>query len=150
MRFGILAGPELVGQIIPLMQMPSLPCWVPVKRGGALSAGHSCFPFLLNHTATIWTRLSLHTELLRRPRLSLSRQAWPSEPRPLPSAPVPDPLCPNSPLLLLLRGPAGLFRSWTRHMQHAGVCVCVCVCSWRVSTHSQSKRACAAYASVLP
>lgn len=35
MRFGILAGPELVGQIIPLMQMSSLPCWVPVKRGGA-------------------------------------------------------------------------------------------------------------------
>lgn len=32
MRFGILAGLELVGQIIPLMQMSSLCCWVPVKR----------------------------------------------------------------------------------------------------------------------
>lgn len=93
---------------------------------GGLSVGHSCFPFLLNHTAAIWMRLPPHnaTELLCRPQQGLSRQAWPSESRPLPSAPVPDPLCPSSLLLPLLRRPAGLFRSWTRHMS---TCWCVCV-----------------------
>ncbi len=126
---------------------------------GGLSAGHSCFPFLLNHTAAIWTRLSPHNtaELLCRPRLSLSRQAWPSEPRPLPSAPVPDPLSPSSLLLPLLRGPA-VFRSWTRHMSTCWcvcvcvfVCVCVCVCMHGGSPHSYTPFCvCAAYATGTP
>lgn len=146
MRFGILAGLELVGQIIPLMQMPSLPCWVPVKRGG-LSAGHSCFPFLLNHTAAIWTRLLPHNtaELLRRPRLSLSRLAWPSEPRPLPSAPVPDPLRPSSPLL---RTSGTLQVLDTAHVE---LLVCVCVCVHGGSPHSHTPLCvCAAYATSAP
>lgn len=85
-----------------------LPPLLGPSQAWGLSTGHSCFPFLLNHTAAIWTRLSLHNvaELLHRPRLGLSRQAWPSEPRPLPSAPMPDPLGPSSLLPSLLRGPA--------------------------------------------
>lgn len=55
--------------------------------------------------------------------MSISRQTWPSEPWPLPSAPVADPPCPSS---LPLRGPSRLFRSWTHGTRrHAFVCVCV-------------------------
>lgn len=124
MRFGILTGSSWLA--ILSRSCKCLPCWVPVKHRG-LSTGHSCFPFLLNHTAAIWTRLSPcnTTEHLRRPRLSLSRQASPSEPRPLPSAPVADHLSHSSPLFL--RGPAGLFRSWTRHSSTFW-CVCECLC----------------------
>ena len=64
---------------------------------GGLGAGHSCFPFLQNATAAIWTRPSLRSpdELLCRP-LCLSRQAWSFEPWPQPHAPLPDPCCPIS------------------------------------------------------
>lgn len=60
-RFGILAGPHWVGQIIPLMQIPhpTPPAAGSQSSVGGLGAGHSCFPFLLNHTAAIWTRLTL-------------------------------------------------------------------------------------------
>lgn len=88
--------------VLPPLLGPSQACVsVSVWGGGGLTTGHSCFPFLLNHTVAIWMRLSLHSpaELLRWPRLSLCRQAWPSEPWPLPSAPVADPLRPSSRLL---------------------------------------------------
>ncbi|KAM7385943.1 hypothetical protein PAMP_001983 [Pampus punctatissimus] len=37
-----------------------LPPLLGPSQAWGLSAGRSCFPFLLNHTAAIWTRLSLH------------------------------------------------------------------------------------------
>lgn len=77
-----------------------------------------------NHTAAIWMRLRLHNvAALLQP--SLSRQAWPSEPRPLPSAPVPDPPCPSSPPL---RTSGTLQVLDTAHVNTL-VCACVCVCS---------------------
>lgn len=64
--------------------MPSLPCWVLVKRRG-LSAGHSCFPFQLNHTAAIWTRLSQCAALLS----SSAGPEWASPDRPGPQSACP-------------------------------------------------------------
>lgn len=111
-----------------------LPYWVPVKRGG-LSTGHSCFPFLLNHTAAIWTRLSPHhaTELLRCPD-------WASPDRPGPQSPGPclvlqrlilsaSALCCTSEGRLNFSGPGhGTCR-------HAGVCVCMCKEGLLIRTH---------------
>lgn len=134
MRFGILAGSSWLARLS--LSCKCLPCWVPVKHRG-LSTGHSCFPFLLNHTAAIWTRLSPcnATEHLRRPRLSISRQAWPSEPRPLPSVPVADLLVPSSPLFL--RGPASRsLQVLDTALVDMLVCVRVCVCLQGGSSHS--------------
>lgn len=92
--------------------MPSLPRWVLVKRRGAQR-----WPQLLpvsakSHSSHLDKAVSAlgAAELLCRPRMSISRQTWPSEPWPLPSAPVADPPCPSS---LPLRGPSRLFRFWT-------------------------------------
>lgn len=87
-----------------------------------LGAGHSCFPFLLNHTAAIWTRLRLHSaaELLCRP-----------QPQPGPQSPGPCLLL----QCLILAVPAlcssedHCGSSGPAHAAHVDKLLCVCVCA---------------------
>lgn len=85
----LLLSPFPPSSYPPLTPLTLLLQQVPVKRG--LGAGHSCFPFLLNDTAAIWTRRlcssgpceSLQTGLALRASASGSCSTdSPSAPRP--------------------------------------------------------------------
>lgn len=126
---GFLAGPELVGQIIPLMQMsppppllsPSQACVCVSRLGGGGDWSQLLPVSAKNHTATIWMRLRLH---------NVAALLQPASAEPLQTGlalRAPAPAFCSSARSSVSRLPAGLFRSWTQHMSTRW-CVRVCVC----------------------